>query len=51
MAWEEWDQLKAKAADRHSTRMQLNQYPADQGGGGTQGPGDVPAQLPRYGDR
>ncbi|MFE1197609.1 hypothetical protein ACFW6E_33410 [Streptomyces olivaceoviridis] len=37
MAWEEWDQLKAQAADRHSTRMQLNQYPADQGGGGTQG--------------
>ncbi len=37
MGWEEWDQLKAKAADRHSTRMQLNQYPADQGGGGTQG--------------
>ena len=37
MAWEEWDQLKAQAADRHSTRMQLNQYPADQGGGSTQG--------------
>ncbi|GGY72233.1 hypothetical protein GCM10010300_14420 [Streptomyces olivaceoviridis] len=37
MAWEEWDQLKAQAADRHSTRMQLNQYPADQGGGGTRG--------------
>jgi hypothetical protein len=36
MAWEEWDQLKAQAADRHSTHMQLNQYPADQGGG-TQG--------------
>ncbi|MER6426885.1 hypothetical protein ACF1AB_13260 [Streptomyces sp. NPDC014846] len=37
MAWEEWEQLKAQAADRHSTRMQLNQYPADQGGGSTQG--------------
>ncbi|MEW2284762.1 hypothetical protein [Streptomyces sp. NPDC047841] len=37
MAWEEWDQLKAQAAARHSTRMQLNQYPAGQGGGGTQG--------------
>ncbi|MGW5368169.1 hypothetical protein ACWER6_07630 [Streptomyces sp. NPDC004009] len=35
MAWAEWEQLKARAADRHSTRMQLNQYPADQGGGGS----------------
>ncbi|WP_306185877.1 MULTISPECIES: hypothetical protein [unclassified Streptomyces] len=37
MAWEEWEQLKARVAQRHSTRMQLNQYPADQGGEGTQG--------------
>jgi hypothetical protein len=37
MAWEEWEQLKAQAADRHSARMQLNQYPADQAGNGTQG--------------
>lgn len=37
MAWEEWDRLKAQAADRHSTRMQLNQFPADQGGDGSQG--------------
>jgi hypothetical protein len=37
MAWDEWEQLKATAAERSSTRMQLNQYPADQGGGGTQG--------------
>ncbi|MFF9408765.1 hypothetical protein ACF1B0_25050 [Streptomyces anandii] len=37
MAWEEWEQLKAKAADRHSARMRLNQYPADQGGAGTRG--------------
>ncbi|WP_030377454.1 MULTISPECIES: hypothetical protein [unclassified Streptomyces] len=37
MAWEEWDRLKAKAADQHAVRMRLNQYPADQGGDGTQG--------------
>ncbi|MEU6774173.1 hypothetical protein [Streptomyces sp. NPDC046759] len=32
MAWEEWEQLKAAAADRHSARMQLNQLPGDQNG-------------------
>lgn len=32
MAWDEWEQLKAEAADRHTARMQLNQLPADQGG-------------------
>ncbi|MCD7440422.1 hypothetical protein K4B79_19620 [Streptomyces lincolnensis] len=37
MAWEEWDELKASAAERHSTQMQLNQLPADQGGNATQG--------------
>ncbi|WCN03591.1 hypothetical protein [Streptomyces sp. M92] len=37
MAWDEWEQLKAAAAERHSTRMQLNQYPGDRGGEGTQG--------------
>ncbi|MFK4117628.1 hypothetical protein [Streptomyces longwoodensis] len=37
MAWEEWEQLKAEAVQRGSARMQLNQYPADQGGDGTQG--------------
>ncbi|MFJ4522903.1 hypothetical protein ACIP4Y_18440 [Streptomyces sp. NPDC088810] len=37
MAWEEWDQLKAQAATRHSTHVQLNQYPADQGGGDSRG--------------
>lgn len=31
MAWEEWEEIKATAVDRHSTRMQLNQLPADQG--------------------
>ncbi|MFF6995817.1 amino acid ABC transporter permease [Streptomyces sp. NPDC008313] len=32
MAWDEWEQIKAAAAERHSTQMQLNQLPADQGG-------------------
>ncbi|WP_369232902.1 hypothetical protein AB5J56_13220 [Streptomyces sp. R21] len=32
MAWEEWEQLKSAAAERHSTGMQLNQLPADQAG-------------------
>ncbi|GAA2421013.1 hypothetical protein [Streptomyces glaucus] len=37
MAWEEWEQLKVAAAERHSARMQLNQLPADQGGTGASG--------------
>ncbi|MEU3949619.1 hypothetical protein [Streptomyces sp. NPDC029526] len=38
MAWDEWEQLKAQAAERQPSRMQLNQYPADTGtGGGGQG--------------
>jgi hypothetical protein len=38
MAWEEWEQLKSSAAaGQQSPHMQLNQYPADQGGGDTQG--------------
>ncbi|MFF3504159.1 hypothetical protein [Streptomyces sp. NPDC003247] len=37
MAWAEWEELKSSAAEEHGTRMQLNQYPADQGGDGTQG--------------
>ncbi|BAC72290.1 MULTISPECIES: hypothetical protein [Streptomyces] len=32
MAWDEWEQIKAAAAERRSTQMQLNQLPADQGG-------------------
>lgn len=32
MAWDEWEQLKAEAADRHIARMRLNQLPADQSG-------------------
>ncbi|MER6468979.1 hypothetical protein [Streptomyces collinus] len=37
MAWEEWEQLKTQAAERHSPHMQLNQYPADQGASDTRG--------------
>ncbi|MFC1232150.1 MULTISPECIES: hypothetical protein [Streptomyces] len=32
MAWEEWEQLKAAAIERHVAQMQLNQLPADPGG-------------------
>jgi hypothetical protein len=31
VAWDEWEQLKAQAAQGQSTRMQLNQYPGDGG--------------------
>ncbi|KOU55239.1 hypothetical protein ADK57_45140 [Streptomyces sp. MMG1533] len=34
MAWDEWEQLKADAAQSGSTGMQLNQLAADGGGGG-----------------
>ncbi|MFD9218527.1 hypothetical protein ACFWDI_00495 [Streptomyces sp. NPDC060064] len=34
MAWDEWEQLKAQAAEKGSTGMRLNQLPADAGGGG-----------------
>ncbi|MFF9691367.1 hypothetical protein [Streptomyces sp. NPDC014623] len=37
MAWDEWEGLKADAAVRGSAQMQLNQYPADQGGGAPAG--------------
>ncbi|MEU0602481.1 hypothetical protein ABZ484_30270 [Streptomyces sp. NPDC006393] len=39
MAWDEWEQLKAAAAERHSTRMQLNQLPGDQNGTSSTGSG------------
>ncbi|MEU3978734.1 hypothetical protein AB0F77_01270 [Streptomyces sp. NPDC026672] len=39
MAWDEWEQLKALAAERHATKMQLNQLPADAGGSFTAQPG------------
>lgn len=32
MAWEEWEQSKAAAAERYTAHMRLNQLPADQGG-------------------
>ncbi|MET9506065.1 amino acid ABC transporter permease [Streptomyces sp. NPDC006622] len=32
VAWDEWEQLKAAAVEGHSTRMRLNQLPADEGG-------------------
>ncbi|GAA1434809.1 hypothetical protein GCM10009601_59960 [Streptomyces thermospinosisporus] len=34
MAWDEWEQLKAQAADRPPAHMQLNQAPAQGGSGG-----------------
>ncbi|WP_405882873.1 hypothetical protein OG762_32495 [Streptomyces sp. NBC_01136] len=45
MAWDEWEQLKAQAAERQSAHMQLNS--ADAGSGGTYGPFVVPS---KYGD-
>ncbi|MFF3943056.1 hypothetical protein [Streptomyces phaeofaciens] len=44
MAWDEWEQLKAQAAEQHATGMQLNQYPAD-GGGGQATPGGKGDEL------
>jgi len=44
MAWEEWEQLKAQAADQQSPAMQLNHV---DGGGGTYGPYVLPKE---YGD-
>ncbi|MEV5384212.1 hypothetical protein [Streptomyces sp. NPDC052721] len=35
MAWDEWERLKADAAARGSTGMQLNHVPMDPGGSGT----------------
>ncbi|MFB6873984.1 hypothetical protein [Streptomyces sp. NPDC056323] len=37
MAWDEWEQLKADASSRSSSRMQLNGVPGNEGGGGQQG--------------
>jgi hypothetical protein len=45
MAWEEWEELKATAAERHSARMQLNQLPADQGSTGTSSAGAPSGKL------
>ncbi len=41
MAWEEWEQLKSRAAERQSTHMRLNQLAPDGGGGDS---GDLVAQ-------
>ncbi|MFF8727890.1 hypothetical protein ACF073_15560 [Streptomyces sp. NPDC015171] len=35
MAWDEWEQLKAQAAERGSTRVRLNHVPDAGGGGGS----------------
>ncbi|MEV5608357.1 hypothetical protein [Streptomyces sp. NPDC052225] len=43
MAWDEWEQLKADAAHRQSTRMQLNSIPVEPGGGGPSSYGDLKA--------
>ncbi|WP_175409972.1 amino acid ABC transporter permease [Streptomyces sp. TRM64462] len=40
MPWDEWEQLKSQAAERQATQMQLNQRPAEGGGGGTSGGAD-----------
>ncbi|MFF8915642.1 hypothetical protein ACF08M_20530 [Streptomyces sp. NPDC015032] len=37
MAWDEWEQLKNNAAEKYSAHMQLNQIPADGGGGAADG--------------
>ncbi|MEN8656374.1 hypothetical protein ABCR94_38825 [Streptomyces sp. 21So2-11] len=42
MAWDEWEQLKADAAERQSSQMQLNQVAPEPSGGGWAGrPGDL----------
>ncbi|MEU0601077.1 amino acid ABC transporter permease [Streptomyces sp. NPDC006393] len=45
MAWEEWEQLKATAAQRRSTQMQLNQLPADQGSSDSGGGADADLRI------
>ncbi|WP_432159171.1 hypothetical protein [Streptomyces sp. bgisy153] len=44
MAWEEWEQLKAAAAQKTSARMQLNHVPVDPLESGA--PGDLLAHQP-----
>ncbi|MFG2767006.1 MULTISPECIES: hypothetical protein [Streptomyces] len=41
MAWDEWERLKAEAADHRSARMQLNQVPPEPSGGGSSQQGDL----------
>ncbi|MFB7214520.1 hypothetical protein [Streptomyces sp. NPDC056255] len=45
MAWDEWEHLKSDAAARGSAQMQLNQYPADQGGGPAPGSASASGNL------
>ncbi|MFI6346704.1 hypothetical protein [Streptomyces sp. NPDC050560] len=33
MGWDEWEELKGRAADRRTAHTRLNQYPGDQGDG------------------
>ncbi|MEV3853716.1 hypothetical protein AB0J38_05235 [Streptomyces sp. NPDC050095] len=35
MAWDEWEQLKTQAAERHSTGMQIDHLAEPDGGGGS----------------
>ncbi|WP_432064081.1 hypothetical protein [Streptomyces sp. C10-9-1] len=37
MAWDEWDRLKGRAAERQSAEMQLNRLPPEDGGGSSYG--------------
>jgi hypothetical protein len=41
VAWDEWEQLKADAATRQQTPMQINNYPGDRGPTGNSAQGDL----------
>lgn len=41
MAWDEWEQVKAEAAQKHAARTQLDQLPMAGGGGGGGGGQDL----------
>ncbi|HBF85842.1 MAG TPA: hypothetical protein DD420_39760 [Streptomyces sp.] len=41
MTWDEWQQIKASVAERHSTEMQLNELPPDAGTSGSAVTGGV----------
>ncbi|MFJ5103443.1 hypothetical protein [Streptomyces sp. NPDC088554] len=45
MAWDEWEQLKTAAGERHTTQTRLNQLPADQGGTSSGGSGGGAGDL------
>ncbi|MGV9289740.1 hypothetical protein [Streptomyces sp. NPDC003719] len=44
MAWDEWERLKAAAAERNGAQMQLNQLPAEPSGG----TGDLISNKPAW---